>query len=94
MRYIDVQWIHENSQDPIRLVSELESERNEVRKLEFFRYGTVGIASSSRTSAGTRLGETPVPALEEINSDPQFHGVEIERHEFEELWNKHANNNA
>ncbi len=92
MRYIDVQWIHDTPQDPIRLVSELDDERYETRKLEFFRNGVVGIARDSLGTNGTRLGEGAVPALEDINADPQFHGVAIEQREFEELWRKLAAN--
>jgi hypothetical protein len=94
MRYIDVKWIHKNAHDPIRLVSELDHEGYEVRKLEFFTNGTVGVAGASIVTNDTRLGEAPVPDLEEINTDPQFYGVAMEQREFEELWRRYARNGA
>ena len=86
MEYIDVIWSHDNSNDPFRLVSELGKDRYEVRKIEFFPHGGVGYASENKTKLGTRLGEVPVPSLEEINSDTQFIGKNISIEEFESLW--------
>lgn len=94
MRYIDVRWIHECSKYPIRLVSELDGEGHEVRKLEFFANGVVGTAGCTVAKNGTRLGELPLPALEEINADPQFCGVTMEQAEFDELWSHHAHSGA
>jgi len=94
MDYISVAWIHNNSSDPIRLVSELDDERFERRKLEFFADGTVGAASGDFEDAGTRLGVAAVPPLSEINEDPQFEGVELTQAEFEGLWQKFARREA
>jgi hypothetical protein len=44
MTYIDVTWFHKLPTVPVRLVSELDDERYEVRKLEFFADGSVGFA--------------------------------------------------
>lgn len=90
MRYIDVQWRHEDGNDPIRLVSELDDDRSEVRKLEFYADGRIGFASQTESSGDTRLGEGAVPSLSEINSDRQFVGVEIEATAFEKLWTKNV----
>ena len=90
MSYIDVQWFHNFESEPIRLVSELNEDRLETRKLEFFRDGKVGFASASSSSSGTDLGLMDVPMLAEINLDPQFRGVEISANEFEVLWEKYA----
>lgn len=89
MQYIDVQWFHESTQHPIRLASELDDERFERRKLEFFQDGKVSAANREHSSGDTRLGEAPVPTLEKINHDPQFR-AEITGEEFELLWDKHA----
>lgn len=88
MDYIDVMWCHAFEDEPVRLVSELNAERFEVRKLEFFRNGSVGFASQNAHSDGTELGLIPVPLLEEINIDPQFVGVAISGAEFEVLWGR------
>lgn len=90
MKYIDVAWIGQDEQTPIRLVSELDDGRFEVRKLEFFRDGRVGCASPSHSVRGTLLGETALPTLTEINLDPQFQAREIDAQEFLALWVKHA----
>ena len=77
MKYIDVKWLHESEAYPVRLKSELNDQRFETRKLEFFRDGKVGFASANGATKGTDLGLMVVPDLEEINSDPQFQGSEI-----------------
>jgi hypothetical protein len=86
MRYIDVRWLHQFKYDPIRLVSELDADNFETRKLEFFRDGNIGFADENGNSFGVELGEVPVPALDEINSDVQFDGVEISEAYFEKIW--------
>lgn len=90
MKYIDVAWTNHDEEMPIRLVSELDDARFEVRKLEFFRDGKVGYASPSHSANSTLLGEMALPALAEINLDRQFHAKEIDAHEFFSLWTKHA----
>jgi hypothetical protein len=92
MQYIDVRWKQSNPEYPVRLVSELDGQRNEVRKLEFFASGQVGFASASGAVHGTELGEAPVPPLAEINTDAQFSGVAIESSTFEALWQQHVRN--
>jgi hypothetical protein len=90
MEFIDVTWRHKTESDPIRLVSELDEQRYEKRKLEFFADGRVGFASSASSSEGTMLGVEPVPPLSEINSDVQFSGSNISSADFEALWGRHA----
>jgi hypothetical protein len=77
-------------EDPIRLVSELDAQRYEVRKLEFFPSGVVGFACTGQHSEGTELGELPVPPLAEINSSPEFTGISIAGAAFEQLWLEHV----
>jgi len=90
MEYIDVTWRHKNQNDPIRLVSEVDDQRLEVRKLEFFASGKVGFASKEGSALGTRLGTVAIPPLQEISADPEFAGVRIDRTSFEELWRRHV----
>jgi len=90
MKYIDVKWLHESEAYPVRLKSELNDQRFETRKLEFFRDGKVGFASANGATKGTDLGLMVVPDLEEINSDPQFQGSEIGSQYFELLWSRHV----
>jgi len=92
MEYVDVQWRHKSANDPLRLVSEMDDQRYEVRKLEFFPSGLVGFASLSESAHGTKLGEAPIPPLSQINNDPQFAGVAIDSAAFEALWSYHVAN--
>ena len=89
MQYIRVQWIHSLPAEPITLLSELDDQRYEVRKLELFANGTAGRASRKDRVGSTRLGKVPMPSLEEINSDPQFRAEEISQVEFEAAWRAH-----
>jgi hypothetical protein len=86
MRYIDVRWRHGNVDEPVRLVSELDERRMDLRKLEFFRDGAVGAAWIAGATCSTELGIEPIPPLDEINASPEFLGVEIDAETFERLW--------
>ena len=77
MNYIDVAWKSVGTTDPYRLLSELDKGRFETRKLEFFRSGAVGSASSAHATTNTELGSDPIPHLEEINADAQFLGLSL-----------------
>ena len=92
LKYIDVTWNHELSVYPIRLVSEVGADNFEIRKLEFFSDGTVGIATSNQSSKTTLLGTDVVPSIEEINSDPLFFAKVITQQEFDKLWEIHVVN--
>lgn len=89
MEYIDVLWKHTHEDEPVRLVSELDEGRFELRRLEFFMDGTV------RAVAGDEIFETvievtPVPPLKEINQDAQFEGRTLTASEFDALWSANA----
>jgi hypothetical protein len=87
MRYIHVTWNHESPDDPIELYSELDDASWEVRKVEVFRDGRIGYADALDSTESTKLGIEPVPHLDQISLDPEFHPKAIERAEFERLWN-------
>ena len=84
--YIRVRWLHTSPDDPVDLWSELDADREEVRKVEIWSDGRVGYASIAGEVGGTRLGEVPVPALHEINLDPQFQAETITNADFEMCW--------
>lgn len=90
MRYIDVHWIHDFEDEPVRLLSEIGPDNFEIRKLEFFRNGIVGYASNKEEHGGTKLGIVEVPCIDEINLQSEFKGVEINKVEFELLWQKNV----
>lgn len=87
---MSVRWQHEIEGEPHLMLSELDSLRFEVRKIECYKDGRVGVASLHVMTHGTRLSVTPVPPLSEINADPQFEGETISADDFESQWRKHA----
>lgn len=94
MRYIEVSWLHDLDEEPYRLVSEIGPDQYETRKLEFFRTGKVGYASSSSHTVSTMLGIAEVPELEEINSQSEFQGRNISKQQFEHWWQQHGPKNS
>jgi hypothetical protein len=90
MQYIKVKWIHSHADYPVLLYSELDKDRHECRKVEFYADGRIGFASTTETTHLTSisLGVAPVPTLDEIAADAQFQPVEITKNEFEEVWLK------
>ncbi|MDR6289797.1 hypothetical protein E9232_002318 [Inquilinus ginsengisoli] len=86
MSYIRVQWVHSFPDEPVWLISELDGNRRETRKVEIFADGSKGYAAEGVEIGGTRLGFEAAPTLKEIGSDPQFLPEEITKEEFEEIW--------
>ena len=86
MRYIDVMWLHHDPEYPIRLVSEIDSDDYEIRKLEFFQDGSVGFACATASRLGVELGTVPVPSINEIVGLEDFEGKEISQADFDALW--------
>jgi hypothetical protein len=88
MRYIRVRWIHSSPAEPTELYSEIDDAGWETRKVELFADGTAGFAGAGEAAGSTELGESPVPSLETIASDPQFKSEAICKEDFEKLWSK------
>jgi hypothetical protein len=86
MNYLKVRWIHQCPSDPTLLLSELDSDRYEVRKVEVFSDGRMGFASAEQSSEDTVLSEGPIPTELEIATDTQFVVLEAGREEFEHAW--------
>src|SRR5262249_32664364 len=86
MRYLRVEWLHPDPDEPVTLYSEIDDEGWEVRKVEVFADGRLGFASATGATTATVLGEKPVPSVEEIAADPQFRAARITRKEFERVW--------
>lgn len=84
--YIRVRWLHSSPDVPIDLWSELDAEREEVREVEIWPGGRVGYACDAEEVGGTRLGEIPVPPLNQINLAPQFKAETIAKAVFEKCW--------
>jgi len=88
MRYIDVKWRHSDRDSPIRMISEIDDNGWERRKVELFEDGSIGFASETESAHATMLGLEIVPSLTEINQNPVFEGREITSQEFEHMWAK------
>lgn len=88
MTYIKVQWIHDFEDEPILLYSELDSMRNEVRKVEVYKNNELGYACENKSVNGTFLSKTEIPSLEDINLDVQFEACVIDKEYFESIWHK------
>jgi predicted 3-demethylubiquinone-9 3-methyltransferase (glyoxalase superfamily) len=86
-RYQKVLWHHDHADEPVALYSEIDS-GFEVRKIEVYRDGRHGYADRSRSMGTTVLGETVMPALDEINEDPEFSAAAITAEEFERVWQR------
>ena len=88
MFYMRTLWFHDNNDDPSIIYSELDQNRYEVRKIEFFKSGNHLYASQEKETESCLLGELPIPKIEEINKDKQFWAVEISKGEFDNAWEK------
>jgi hypothetical protein len=86
MTYIRIRWLHAFPDSPVDYWSELDCERFETRKLEYYRDGTVGYASAVEAVGDTVLGVLTVPLLHEIASNPEFEPEEITKADFEQKW--------
>lgn len=86
MRYQFVEWLHEFDSEPVAIIQELTDDGWEVRKIEVFPGGSVGLASSRFEFGGSVLAELPSPGLDVINRSPEFNGVAIGPRLFEALW--------
>ncbi|HJT98022.1 MAG TPA: hypothetical protein VJ696_06870 [Rhodanobacteraceae bacterium] len=86
MEYLKVRWVHRHSSDPVLLMSELDSDRYEARKIEVFADGRMGFAGPDQASDDTVLGERPVPPMTEIATDPQFVVEAFDGRVFEDAW--------
>lgn len=88
MEYIKVKWIHNFDNEYVLVYAELDSFRNEVRKVEVFRDGSLGFASEDSHSERTRLAETTIPSYDEISADPESEILPTSQSEFEDVWRR------
>lgn len=88
MRYLAVDWKHTLLDAPVRLYYELNTERQEQRKVEEYRDGTLHSADARHRQDTTFLAWETHPSLTEINADPQFAARETTPGEFKRLWER------
>nr|WP_213369438.1 hypothetical protein [Mesobacillus boroniphilus] len=87
VEYIYVEWIHDFTDEPIILISELDDNRYETRKIEIYKDGQVGFAYNDVEVLKTGLGIEPVPSIDQIASESEFSPKEITKEDFEKFWN-------
>ena len=83
---LKVRWKHQSSHDPVILLSEIDSNRFEVRKVEIYADGRMGFANENASAEDTVLGEKAISSASEIARDSQFLVASINVQEFEEVW--------
>jgi hypothetical protein len=86
MEYLATRWLHEQTDYPVLLYSELADDRYEARTVEIFLDGRVGLAGPDFEHGDTFLGDAPIPTVEEINGLGEFQARVIDRVEFEAIW--------
>lgn len=89
MEYILVEWDHDLDDEPYLIYSELDENRREIRKIEFFRNGICFSYGAGRGNEGA-LAEIPFPKdLREISGgEGERTARVISRQLFEEVWNQ------
>ena len=94
MEYLKVAWVHQWDDEPVVIYSEMDDRRQETRKIEVFRDGRIGYATSKIDYGGTLLSETPLPPLHSIAFDQQFKPHEITQQSFEQVWKEKVEDNV
>ncbi len=88
MRYQVVRWHHGIDEEPVLLYSEVDPGGCELRKVEEYRSGRLDVAGDGIETGSTRLSETHMPPLEDIDAMVEFSGYEISAAEFEDVWRR------
>ena len=85
MKYILVEWEHELEDEPYQIYSELDGDRRETRRVEFYRSGVTFSCGAERGNEGalTVMPENP-PKPEEGEQTRR----EISPGLFYEIWNQ------
>lgn len=83
--YLACKWGHSASDEPTVILSELDSARYEVRKIQQFADGRLERADRV-TEASTSLSWEPTPSEAEIAANDEFELVDIDAATFEENW--------
>ncbi len=86
--YLYSKWLNNPADSPMEFYSELDPGRWEVRKVEVFRDGRSGYASTVKSTGNTRLAIVPIPPLADISSLAEFETRTITADEFEAVWRR------
>jgi hypothetical protein len=91
MEYLQITWIHDFEDEPVLLYSEIDNDRNEIRKIEVYKDDSFGLATKNYEFGGTRLSLEPIPKIDEIAEDTQFITKTISKKEFDTIWHEYYN---
>lgn len=88
MQYILVERETEDVDEPFQVYSELDSDRHEVRKMEFFR-GGLCFSYGKERGHESALAKEPFPQdLQALCPEEGMTAQEITRTHFESVWNQ------
>jgi len=90
MKYVHIQWVHDQPDAPTDIYAELDDNRMEVRKVEMFNDGSIGYALEGVSTQSTSLRPSPLPYVSQLNQDPKAMARDMDWHEFDDLWEKHV----
>lgn len=88
--YLQVEWHHDDSTEPVVIYVELDEHRYELRKVEQYADGRLDLAGPCRYTGTTFLSEAPVPPLAEIATGAEFTPRVLAPGEFERIWRRAA----
>jgi hypothetical protein len=88
LTYLKVRWAHDNEDDPVALLYELDDQRMSRRVVEVFEDGRVQRSDKVEPDAPTSLSWEPIPPLDQIHEHPEFTGRAITQDEFEAVWRR------
>ena len=88
MDYVLVEWSHDLEDEPYEIYSELDEDRREVRKVEFFRGGLCFSYGGDRGNFDA-LADVPFPEdLRVVGQNEGMTAKRITRAHFLEVWNQ------
>ena len=89
MRYLLAEWTHQEEDEPYRIYSEMDEERRETRRVEFYRNGITFSYGGERGNEGA-LRREPFPEdLRDLQTpEGEFSAREISPGLFYEIWNQ------
>lgn len=90
MEYVLAEWDHDLDDEPYMVYSELDGERRETRKVEFFRNGICFSYGAERGNEGALAAEPFPEDLRTITGGEEGACVvrAVSRQLFQEIWNQ------
>ncbi len=89
MRYLLAEWTHQEEDEPYLIYSEMDEERRETRRVEFYRNGITFSYGGERGNEGA-LRQQPFPEdLRDLHTpEGELSAREISPGLFYEIWNQ------